>query len=72
MNSRRFAHELGIHADTEVLSILFTRFFFQQGTHHIVHRSRQNGASEDYDVVTVCFSQQPADLAHHSFKLGKT
>src|SRR5206468_8295677 len=40
MNCRGFTHELGIHANTEVSSILFTRFLFEQRSHHIVHRSR--------------------------------
>ena len=40
MNRCGFAHELRIHADAEVLSVLFARFLFQQGPHHIVHRSR--------------------------------
>src|SRR6266536_6358685 len=40
MNRRGFAHELGIHADAEVLSILFTRLLLEQRPHHIVHRSR--------------------------------
>ena len=56
MDCRGFAHELGIHADTEVLSILFNRFLFQQRPHHIVHRSGQNGAPDDYDVEAVCSS----------------
>jgi hypothetical protein len=53
MDCRGFPHELGIHADTEVFPLLFTRFLFQEWAHQVIHCSGQNGTPDDYDMKAV-------------------